>query len=109
MNTIDNAIVLTWSILRTFFGDRRERNRMHAKMTRDRKKCFIATIEKTIEDLQNENKRLKDMLTKLSAAKYSQLVTPMSSPELCSVPHPHPPAELGRDPKRANHGFTLDS
>lgn len=41
---------------------RRERNRMHAKMTRDRKKSFIAAIEKTIEELESSNKRMNDVL-----------------------------------------------
>jgi len=31
---------------------------MHAKMTRDRKKSFIATIEKTIEELESINDRM---------------------------------------------------
>jgi len=44
---------------------RRERNRMHAKMTRDRKKNFIATIEKTIEDLESNNARMKQVLAKV--------------------------------------------
>jgi len=41
---------------------RRERNRMHAKMTRDRKKSFIAAIEKTIEELESSNKRMRSVL-----------------------------------------------
>lgn len=44
---------------------RRERNRMHAKMTRDRKKSFIATIEKTIEDLETNNNRMKEALAEV--------------------------------------------
>ena len=40
----------------------RERNRMHAKMTRDRKKSFIATIEKTIEELESSNERMNAVL-----------------------------------------------
>lgn len=35
---------------------------MHAKMTRDRKKCFIAAIEKTIEELESSNKRMNAAL-----------------------------------------------
>ncbi|KAL3925661.1 MAG: hypothetical protein SGILL_000264 [Bacillariaceae sp.] len=41
---------------------RRERNRMHAKMTRDRKKNFIFTIQQTIEELESSNKRMKAVL-----------------------------------------------
>ena len=44
------------------YAFRRERNRMHAKMTRDRKKSFIAAIEKTIEELESSNKRMNDVL-----------------------------------------------
>ena len=35
---------------------------MHAKMTRDRKKSFIATIEKTIEELESSNRRMHAVL-----------------------------------------------
>ena len=35
---------------------------MHAKMTRDRKKSFIAAIEKTIEELESSNKRMSAVL-----------------------------------------------
>lgn len=38
---------------------------MHAKMTRDRKKNFIATIEKTIEELESNNKRMKGILARV--------------------------------------------
>jgi len=41
---------------------RRERNRMHAKMTRDRKKTFISAVEKTIADLERENERMREIL-----------------------------------------------
>jgi len=39
---------------------------MHAKMTRDRKKCFIATIEKTIEELEADIRRMKSVLSQVS-------------------------------------------
>jgi hypothetical protein len=38
---------------------------MHAKMTRDRKKNFIATIEKTIGHLEQNNKSMKNLLTEV--------------------------------------------
>ena len=96
---------------------------MHAKMTRDRKKCFIATIEKTIEDLENENSRMRSLLSKLSASKFSQLVTPMNSPELSSSESPQIPDDEGieshfngadngkeeKPAKRVCHGFRLDN
>lgn len=99
---------------------------MHAKMTRDRKKCFIATVEKTIEELEKENNRMKSMLSKLSAAKFSQLVTPAASPSLSASEAPHISEDdegsvysqadsedaerenVERAPKRACHGFRLD-
>uniref|UniRef100_A0A7S3P7D5 BZIP domain-containing protein n=1 Tax=Amphora coffeiformis TaxID=265554 RepID=A0A7S3P7D5_9STRA len=103
---------------------RRERNRMHAKMTRDRKKCFIVTIEKTIEDLENENNRMRSLLSKLASSKFSQLVTPMNSPDLSPSTSPPIPGEdedsthsqggnSGKEvaqptPKKARHGFRLD-
>lgn len=61
---------------------RRERNRMHAKMTRDRKKNFIATIEKTIEDLEIGNQKMKDILSKVSKKHFNTMETPASSPLL---------------------------
>jgi Basic region leucine zipper len=44
----------------------RERNRMHAKMTRDRKKSYLATIETTIATLERDNQRMREVLAKLS-------------------------------------------
>jgi hypothetical protein len=40
----------------------RERNRMHAKMTRDRKKTFIAEITTTIQMLEANNQRMRAVL-----------------------------------------------
>ena len=44
------------------FFYRRERNRMHAKMTRDRKKSFITCVEKTIAQLEKDNQKMRDTL-----------------------------------------------
>mmetsp|Transcript_22854 Transcript_22854/g.47697 ORF Transcript_22854/g.47697 Transcript_22854/m.47697 type:complete len:273 (-) Transcript_22854:355-1173(-) len=46
---------------------RRERNRMHAKMTRDRKKCFIASLKRVISKLEDENQQLREDLEKSRA------------------------------------------
>ena len=35
---------------------RKERNRMHAKMTRDRKKVFASKLQQMIQGLENENR-----------------------------------------------------
>lgn len=60
-------------------GLRRERNRMHAKMTRDRKKLFISSVEKTIADLEEHNKKMREILAK-QALRHSSCVTPDLGP-----------------------------
>ena len=42
---------------------------MHAKMTRDRKKSFIAAIEKTIEELESSNKRMNAVLAQVISSQ----------------------------------------
>merc|ERR1712060_196425 len=39
---------------------RRERNRMHAKRTRDRKRMFLDDMEATIKQLEAENDKLRN-------------------------------------------------
>jgi len=89
---------------------RRERNRMHAKMTRDRKKCFIAAVEKTIEELEMGNQRMRETLTKLTTGHHAA-VTPISSPVLGSVPTSEPPplssSADGVHDEVGSHGFSL--
>ena len=46
---------------------RRERNRMHAKRTRDRKRIFMEEMEVMIKQLEEENQALKDHLDSLNA------------------------------------------
>ena len=41
---------------------RRERNRLHAKMTRDRKKVYVANVEQTIAGLEEKNAQLRRQL-----------------------------------------------
>lgn len=58
---------------------------MHAKLTRDRKKCFISVLEKTIEDLEAEIGNMRDTLARVSDFRAlhdvtSQIVTPSRSP-----------------------------
>lgn len=43
---------------------RRERNRMHAKKTRDRRKMYVSTAERTISELESENKKMREILAK---------------------------------------------
>ena len=51
---------------------RRERNRMHAKMTRDRKKCFIASLKRVISRLEEENQELRVTLERHRADERSR-------------------------------------
>jgi hypothetical protein len=109
----------------------RERNRMHAKMTRDRKKCFIATVQKAIDDLEQELVRLRRGLSEQerdddapmssSTGNHHNLVTP----ELTARPSPPSSSSSNRSfssavsssfrssdqqqKKRVCHGFSLDS
>ena len=59
---------------------RRERNRRHAKMTRDRKKNFCQLMQQTVDDLEAENARMRKLI--------AQRVTPASSPILISQEPP---------------------
>jgi hypothetical protein len=42
---------------------------MHAKMTRDRKKCFLASLNRVIAKLQEENESLRDILARSREAE----------------------------------------
>jgi len=60
---------------------------MHAKMTRDRKKGFIAAIQKNIQDLEMQNKRMREVLTKVAQEHtMTKTVTPIQSPVLRPTP-----------------------
>lgn len=80
---------------------RRERNRMHAKRTRDRKRIFMEEMEGIIKKLEQENELLRDHLVSLGGdpdeiaadstpllaspslqAKLSPSVAPVESPSL---------------------------
>lgn len=84
---------------------RRERNRMHAKMTRDRKKNFISAIEETIEKLETNNNRMKKILEdfiklRLKSNVIDADVTPLSSPQsmaMSSSPDRIPTLDLTDD------------
>jgi DNA-binding protein H-NS len=55
---------------------RKERNRMHAKLTRDRKKLFTAKISETISELEAHNKLMRDKLINIQTAPTNQLPSP---------------------------------
>jgi len=108
---------------------RRERNRMHAKMTRDRKKNFISTIEKTIQELESSNQRMKAVLADViqthfkSSSQSVAGVTPTTSPAIvpkssssssvpaltqeAATPVTEKEAAAPPSPKRVRHGFSL--
>lgn len=113
----------------TFYYHSRERNRMHAKMTRDRKKNFIANMEKTVEDLESEVQRMRAVLSTTATTSTSRLnqVTPMTSPELTATEGPHIAGDTDddsssvysqvvgqeneddvRSTKKPRHGFSLN-
>lgn len=55
---------------------------MHAKMTRDRKKSFIADIEKIIEELESSNKRMTAVLAEvIQCPKSPSFTPPLVSPK----------------------------
>lgn len=72
----------------------RERNRMHAKMTRDRKKTLMNELEQAVDVLQQEIAKLQSTLNLAKAQPLppsSSLlpeVTPVTSPELTSMTRP---------------------
>lgn len=116
---------------------RRERNRMHAKMTRDRKKNFIATIEKAIDELESKNVRMKEVLSQVVQTHFHQKAPKVPTPQKPRKEHlaPHlispdytarvvpsgavsplsvarlsvPDDENRRSIKKVCHGFTLTS
>jgi hypothetical protein len=75
---------------------------MHAKMTRDRKKCFILAVEKTMESLKTENKRMRDVLDKVASlsGEVPNEVTPLATPQFTSVQ----PRTLSVTPEPSEHG-----
>lgn len=98
-------------------------------MTRDRKKCFIATMEKTIEELEHDIARMRGLLKQLAPdeeepqtedkAQNLPAVTPLTSPDLSAMQSPEdddddasaysqPATEEEPHPKRVCHGFSLD-
>jgi len=93
---------------------------MHAKMTRDRKKVFISSVEKTITELEEDNKRMKDIIAKKALSQStvtpenSPIISSHGSPDLSSLPSLKAlvePSPLGvdRDLKQAMSNKSLDS
>ena len=63
---------------------------MHAKMTRDRKKCFISTMEQAIENLEKELSSLRCCLLQGQddTIKESSSEKKVVTPELTARPSP---------------------
>jgi Basic region leucine zipper len=69
---------------------RRERNRMHAKRTRDRKRMFIEEMEELIKSLEEENEILQQHLASMDSDKTMSVLTPTAarvSPSLRPTTH----------------------
>lgn len=67
---------------------RRERNRMHAKRTRDRKRLLMEAMEKIIKKLEDENALLQGHLQSLGGTESTQHLV---SPNLISATPPPKP------------------
>jgi hypothetical protein len=93
---------------------------MHAKMTRDRKKCFITTMEKAIEELEKELNHLRSSLSLDSTNSVTPELTARPSPSYTSTSMEHdleindtdssllfPPEQDHQPKKRTCHGFSL--
>ena len=61
---------------------RRERNRMHAKRTRDRKRIFVEEMESIIKQLESENSLLENHLKSFSDSSSSSTPTLGRSPSI---------------------------
>jgi len=91
---------------------RRERNRMHAKRTRDRKRLFMEEMADMCSKLEEENKLLQSHLTGISGLKQCD-----GTPELSSEAPTVTPLHMenmssscmtASKPKLSDHGVTLD-
>jgi len=59
---------------------------MHAKMTRDRKKLYISSVEKTIAELEFDNSHMRELLAKQAMVHSAEeSMTPKQSPIISSV------------------------
>jgi len=95
---------------------RRERNRMHAKRTRDRKRLFMEEMADMCSKLEEENKLLQGHLAGISGLKQSDAdETPVLSSETPTVTPLHMEESLSSacmtassKPKLSDHGVTLD-
>lgn len=104
---------------------RRERNRMHAKRTRDRKRLFMEEMAEMCKRLQDENELLQDHLDGLNGrpSKRKEATGSIVSPTLSSSNPEQAPSELTMPPRsgdadrdrasekkapKSQHGVTFD-
>ena len=97
---------------------RRERNRMHAKRTRDRKRLFMEEMAEMCKRLESENRLLRTHLDSLNGVTSStthqevpQACPTVVSPSLSSTPAPaQAGAQDSLDPQAtaSEHGVTFD-
>ena len=103
---------------------RRERNRMHAKRTRDRKRLFMEEMAEMCKQLEDENELLQDHLDALNGHTKKQRETstiispslssaqPEVSPSVLSMPSGEPAEHSGMVSTKqeciSQHGVTFD-
>jgi len=88
---------------------RRERNRMHAKRTRDRKRIFMEEMEVMIKQLEDDNSLLQGHMNKLNANQPhtegdSDLFTQVITPELGPMTSPSSPEAVANKSCESNDG-----
>lgn len=83
---------------------RRERNRMHAKRTRDRKRLFMEEMAEMCKQLEEENDLLQDHLDGLNGrtSKRKERTASVISPDLSSTRPELAPSELTMPSKAAS-------
>jgi len=86
---------------------------MHAKMIRDRKKCFIKTVQSTIDELEHENARLRSLLAidanDNDATDIENKQTPSSRKWETGTMIVTPELSAARSPaSTTSHGFILE-
>ncbi|CAJ1919411.1 unnamed protein product [Cylindrotheca closterium] len=94
---------------------RRERNRMHAKRTRDRKRLFMEEMAEMCSKLEQENELLCNHLGGISGLNQSPAGTPELSSQTPNVTPLHmgetmssPCMTTSKSDKLSDHGVTLD-